>query len=157
LRQAAVYIPYRDYQLSHIASSDADVPEWLELMAPKFDEQAALLQEVFRAAALAELTKRVQGSLARANEAATADMDKLLEQQAELTRRQAEVSKGIESTQVRLKVTVGMTCTEESPIRSLCCIQASNQMVVPSGGETRAGSLRAGNVRQSSSFGEMAL
>lgn len=62
---------------------------------------ACLVQEVFRKAAVAELTKRLQGSLTRANESATADMDKLLEQQAKLTRRGAEVAKGIETTQVR--------------------------------------------------------
>ena len=58
------------------------------------------LQELFRKSAVAELTKRLQGSLARANDAATADMDKLFEQQAELTRRERDISRGVESIQV---------------------------------------------------------
>ena len=60
------------------------------------------LQELFRKSAIAELTKRLQGSLARANDAATADMDKLFEQQAELTRRERDITRGVESIQVRL-------------------------------------------------------
>jgi len=43
----------------------------------------------------------VQGSLRRANASATADMDRLLEQQAELSRRDREVSAGVDSVQVR--------------------------------------------------------
>ena len=58
------------------------------------------LQEVFRKAALEQLKARVQGSLARANVAATADMDRLLEQQAELAQRDREVSAGVDSVQV---------------------------------------------------------
>ena len=57
-------------------------------------------QEVFRKAALEQLKARVQGSLTRANVAATADMDRLLEQQAELTQRDREVSAGVVSVQV---------------------------------------------------------
>ncbi|EIE25211.1 tumor susceptibility protein [Coccomyxa subellipsoidea C-169] len=57
------------------------------------------LQELFRKSAIAELTKRLQGSLARANDAATADMDKLFEQQAELTRRERDITRGVESIQ----------------------------------------------------------
>ena len=59
------------------------------------------LQEVFRQAALEHLKSRVQGSLRRANASATADMDRLLEQQAELSRRDREVSAGVDSVQVR--------------------------------------------------------
>ncbi|BDA41500.1 Tumor susceptibility gene 101 protein [Coccomyxa sp. Obi] len=57
------------------------------------------LEELFRKSAVAELTKRLQGSLARANEAATADMDRLFEQQAELTKRGRDIARGVESIQ----------------------------------------------------------
>jgi len=59
------------------------------------------MQEVFRQAALEHMKSRVQGSLRRANASATADMDRLLEQQAELSRRDREVSAGVDSVQVR--------------------------------------------------------
>ena len=64
--------------------------------------QRALLcaQEAFRKAALEQLKSRVQGSLKRANASATGDMDELLEQQAELARRDREVSAGVDSVQV---------------------------------------------------------
>ncbi len=55
---------------------------------------------MFRKSAVAELTKRLQGSLVRANEAATADMDRLFEQQAELTKRERDIARGVESIQV---------------------------------------------------------
>ena len=58
------------------------------------------VQEVFRKTALEQLKARVQGSLKRASASATADMDRLLEQQAELTRRDREVSAGVDSVQV---------------------------------------------------------
>jgi hypothetical protein len=58
------------------------------------------VQDVFRKTALEQLKTRVQGSLKRANASATADMDRLLEQQAELTRRDREVSAGVDSVQV---------------------------------------------------------
>ena len=58
------------------------------------------MQEVFRKTALEQLKTRVQGSLKRANASATANMDRLLEQQAELTRRDREVSAGVDSVQV---------------------------------------------------------
>ena len=64
------------------------------------DDVTSHLQEVFRKAALEQLKARVQGSLTRANVAATADMDRLLEQQAELTQRDREVSAGVDSVQV---------------------------------------------------------
>ena len=55
---------------------------------------------MFRKAALEQLKARVQGSLTRANVAATVDMDRLLEQQAELTQRDRRVSAGVDSVQV---------------------------------------------------------
>ena len=58
------------------------------------------MQEVFRKAALVQLKSRVEGSLKRANASATGDMDELLEQQAELARRDREVSAGVDSMQV---------------------------------------------------------
>ena len=58
------------------------------------------MQEVFRKAALEQLRARAEGSLKRANASATGDMDALLEQQAELARRDREVSGGVDSVQV---------------------------------------------------------
>ena len=58
------------------------------------------MQDVFWKTALEQLKTRVQGSLKRANASATADMDRLLEQQSELTRRDREVSAGVDSVQV---------------------------------------------------------
>lgn len=63
-------------------------------------EDAGIAQEVFRRSALEQLRGRMQGSLKRANASATADMDRLLEQQAELTRRDREVSAGVDAVQV---------------------------------------------------------
>ena len=59
------------------------------------------VQEVFRRAALEQLRGRVAGQPEAGQCAsATADMDGLLEQQAELTRRDREVAAGVDSVQV---------------------------------------------------------
>lgn len=63
-------------------------------------ERSQRMQEVFRKAALEQLRARAEGSLKRANASATGDMDTLLEQQAELARRDREVSAGVDSVQV---------------------------------------------------------
>ena len=88
--------------------------------ANRHDDVASHQQEVFRKAALEQLKARVQGSLTRANVAATADMDRLLEQQAELTQRDREVSAGVDSVQVSRACTpcAGEQCHAGVPLCS---------------------------------------
>lgn len=126
-----------------------------------------------------ELTKRLQGSLARANDAATADMDRLFEQQAELTRRERELSRGVESIQVTICSHSRMLsddyaikflacnfhafvifictsdCTDPSPpfISGILNVQVHDGCT---GGEARPGGLCPGDVGQGSCAREVA-
>ena len=132
------------------------------------------LQEVFRKAALEQLKARVQGSLTRANVAATADMDRLLEQQAELTQRDREVSAGVDSVQVSpaCMPCAAEQCREGTPLGSPCqraflmlllCVRVAS-LLLPArcsvlccaGGEACFGGLCAGDGWQVSSAGAVA-